>query len=108
MISKEVIFDRLRKMNPSEVASIVRDALINANIEDDPETNGIYFESLSTFNCRFEDIVFAFSTEGHLEKMVTKKYLGSDTESNVDYLFEFDASFRDVIPENDSIAPVAA
>ena len=108
MISKEVIFDRLRKMNPNEVASLVRNALIEANIENDPETSGIYFESLLSNNYLHDDYIFVFSTEEHSIDMGSKKYLGADTQLNGEHLFEFDSSFHSIISENDCIAPVAA
>lgn len=108
MISKEVIFDRLRKMDPSEIASIVRNALIDANIENDPEINGVYFESLLSNNSLHEDYVFAFSVERYSENAISKNYVGRDTRLNDDHALAFDSSFLDIIPENESIAPVAA
>ena len=108
MISKEVIFDRLRKMDPSEVASIVRNALIEANIENDPEINGVYFESLLSNNSLHEDYVFSFSVGRYSESVVSKKYVGRDTRLNDDHTLAFDSSFLGIIPENESIAPVAA
>lgn len=108
MISKEVIFDRLQKMNPSEVASIVRNALIEADIENDPEISGIYFESLLSNSSLPEDYIFAFSAERYSENVGSKKYLGADTRLNDEHAFEFDSSFLGIIPGNESIAPVAA
>ena len=108
MISKEVIFDRLRQMNPGEVASIVRNALMEANIEDDSKTSGIYFESLLSNSNLQEGYAFIFSAEEHSVDMAPKKYLGADTQLDDGCLFEFDSSFRSIISENDCIVPAAA